>query len=154
MLVVEGIPAEMVPLVWGAARRWIARALAIDGGHFAEEDIRAALMSRDMQLWVLRPAEDPASAAPDAGRRIRGTLVTQIVRYPRRTVCRLVLAGAEDGERAQWLSWRPLIEAWAQTNGCDLIELYGRPGWARLLPWAARRVVLQWAPEQWRTGHE
>ena len=147
MLVIEGIPAAMVLLVWEEARPWVARALEIEGGHFAEEDIRAALLSRDMQLWVVRAAENPASAAPDAGRRIRGILVTEIVRYPRRTVCRLVLAGAEDGARAEWLAWRPLIDAWARANGCDLVELYGRPGWARLLPWATRRLVLQWAPE-------
>jgi hypothetical protein len=86
-----------------------------------------------MQLWIL--ARDGA---------IVGALVTEILRWPRRTVCRLVLAGAEDGLRDEWLAWRGALEAWARAEGCTAMEIYGRPGWARLVPEARKRVVLEW----------
>jgi hypothetical protein len=133
MLVFDGVPAAAVPSLWPSARRFIERALAEGGGHLLAEDVLAALRRREMQLWVLR-----------SGDVLVGALVTEIVRWPRRTVCRLVLAGAQDGWRETWLPWRGLLERWAREEGCASIEIYGRPGWARLVPGARKRVVLEW----------
>jgi hypothetical protein len=133
MLALDGVPASAVSLLWPCARRFVERALDESGGHLGAEDVLAALRRREMQLWVLR-----------RGAPIVGALVTEIVRWPRRSVCRLVLAGAEDGLREEWLSWRGLIERWARAEGCASIEIYGRPGWARLVPGARKRVVLEW----------
>lgn len=133
MLVLDGVPAAAVPRVWPFARPFVERALAEGGGHFLADDVLAALERSEMQLWTLWREG-----------RIAGALVTEIVRWPRRSVCRLVLAGAEDGLRGEWLPWRKTIEAWARAHGCAAIEIYGRPGWARLLPGARKRVVLEW----------
>lgn len=133
MPVLDGVPAAALPLVWPLARPFVERALGEGGGHFRAEDVLAALERSEMQLWALW-RED----------RLAGALVTEIVRWPRRTVCRLVLAGAEDGLRAEWLPWRGAIERWARAHGCTAMEIYGRPSWARLLPGARKRVVLEW----------
>jgi hypothetical protein len=132
MLTVEGVPAATIERVWPRVLPWIERALAEGLGHLDSTDLRAALERRDMQLWIAR-REDAVVAA----------LVTEIVAYPRRKVCRLVLMGGEDGEREAWLPWLPLLEAWARAEGCDLVEIYGRPGWARLVRHDRRRVVLE-----------
>jgi hypothetical protein len=95
--------------------------------------VLTALCRREMQLWIL--CRDAA---------IVGALVTEIVRWPRRAVCRLVLAGAQDGLREEWLACRGVIEAWARQEGCASMEIYGRPGWARLVPGARKRVALEW----------
>jgi hypothetical protein len=133
MLALEGVPAAALPRLWPRARPFIERALDEGGGHLAAEDVFAALRRREMQLWVLR-----------AGEGLVGALVTEIVRWPRRAVCRLVLAGAEDGWREEWLPLRGFLECWARAEGCASIEIYGRAGWARLVPGARRRVVLEW----------
>jgi hypothetical protein len=133
MLVLDGVPASAVPSLWPRAQGFIERALAEGDGHLLAEDVLAALQRREMQLWVLRRDD-----------LLVGALITEIVRWPRRTVCRLVLAGAEDGLREEWLPCRGLLERWARAEGCTSIEIYGRPGWARIVPSARKRVVLEW----------
>lgn len=134
MLTVEGVRAAAVPKVWREVRPFIERALAEGAGHFAPEDIRAALLRRDMQLWIVRRPDRSAA----------GALVTEIVAYPRLKVCRLVLAAAADGGREDWLPWRRFVEDWARVQGCQAMELYGRPGWARIVRHDRKRVVLEW----------
>jgi hypothetical protein len=131
-VVVDGVPSPCVPALWPAALPFVARALG-EGGHLLPEDVLAALLRREMQLWAVW--RDGALA---------GVLVTEIRRWPRRTVCRLALAAADDGARADWLPWRGRIEDWARAQGCDAIEIWGRPGWARLVKGARRRVALEW----------
>jgi hypothetical protein len=135
MLQLIGVPAAHAAGAWEDARPFVERALEEGLGHLAAEDVLAAIEARDMQLWLL---VEPGAA------RLRGAVVTQLVDWPRRRVCRLVLAGAEDGRRSDWLGAIATIEAWALQRGCGVIELYGRPGWARLLPQSRRRVLLEW----------
>jgi hypothetical protein len=132
MLSVEGVPAAAIGRVWPRVVPWIERALAEGLGHLDSADLRAALDRREMQLWVAR-RDDAVVAA----------LVTEIVVYPRRKVCRFVLMGGKDGERDAWLPWLPVLETWARAEGCDLVEIYGRPAWARLVRHDRRRVVLE-----------
>jgi hypothetical protein len=132
MLTVEGVAAAAIRGVWPRVLPWIERALAEGLGHLESRDVRDALERRDMQLWIAR-REDAVVAA----------LVTEIVVYPRRKVCRFVLMGGADGQREVWLPWLSLLEAWARAEGCDLVEIYGRPGWARLVRHDRRRVVLE-----------
>src|SRR5690349_20916214 len=82
MLTVEGVPAAAIERLWPRVLPCIERALAEGLGHLDSTDLRAALERRDMQLWIARREEAVIAA-----------LVTEIVVYPRRKVCRFVLMG-------------------------------------------------------------
>lgn len=132
MIALDGVPSAAVPALWPRVRPWIERALAESGGHFRSDDVREALERRDMQLWAVRRGDE-----------IAGALVTELVDYPRRRVCRLALAAAAVGIRDGWLPQLSIVEEWARANRCDLVEIYGRPGWARLIAHQRKRVVLE-----------
>lgn len=127
------IPPGAVDAVWPDALPYLARALADDLGHFTADDVKALLQARRQQLWLL---ED--------GGKCTGAVVTEVAIWPRCKVARIVLAAADDGYRNEWLPLRPVIEDWARAEGCTVMEVYGRPGWERVLPQARRRTVVEW----------
>lgn len=127
-----GVAAEEVPDWWTAARPFVERALAQGGGEFSPEDIEAALMARAMQLWLLR-----------AGNDVCGALVTEIANYPRRRTAILRLFAADRDLRAAWRPLLPVVESWARVQGCGAIEVFGRPGWARILDYELIHVILR-----------
>ena len=125
-----GIYAELVPAIWQEARPLIASALARGNGGFAEEDILGALLSREMQLWLYVEG------------RIKGVVVTELVNYPRLRACLLVLCAGTDIQG--WIHHIETLERWASAQGCEVIEAYGRRGWARLLKgWEQRTMLMK-----------
>lgn len=96
-------------------RPWIEAALLYCDGKYAWEDVAAACLSADMQLW-------PGSVS---------AAVTTISRYPRRTGCTVIFAGGDIEELRAALA--PRIEAWAASVGCDHLTVIGRAGWCRAL---------------------
>jgi hypothetical protein len=94
--------------------QWIAAALPYCHGRFDVDDIRNACQAGQMQLW---PGE-------------RSALVTEISRYPQKTVCVVAFAG---GDLEELAAMQPRIEAWARRCGCEQIDVVGRRGWARAL---------------------
>jgi hypothetical protein len=76
------------------------------------------------------------------GRAIAAAAVTQIAATDRGKVCVLVACGGLHMRR--WLPLLGAIEAYARTEGCELVRIFGRKGWARVLPeYEARRVILE-----------
>lgn len=60
----------------------------------------------------------------------RSAGVTEIVDYPRATVLRIWLAGGDLDEL------REMHDAacdWGKTQGCHMVQILGRDGWARAL---------------------
>ena len=57
-------------------------------------------------------------------------IVTEIVDYPKRAVCRIWLAG---GEMDELIEAEKSIVEWARSHGCDGMEIIGRKGWERQL---------------------
>lgn len=127
-----GVPAEDIPLWRDAARPFIERALGHGNGEFTAADIEAALRARAMQLWLMRE-----------GGAVRGALVTELAIYPRKRTAILRLFAADHGLRAAWRPLLAVVESWARTQGCDGIEVFGRPGWARILDYELTHVVLR-----------
>lgn len=85
-------------------------------------DVLAFLLSGDMQLW----------AAVD-GDQVVAVCTTEIVKFPRLTVCRLALAAG--AQMAMWKNGKNLIMAWASEKGCQEVWGGGRKGWSRILGW-------------------
>ena len=93
-----------------------------------------ALQSRAMQLWLMRGGQGVA---------VRGALVTEIANYPRKKTAILRLFAADEGLRAAWRPLLAVVETWARAQGCDGIEVFGRPGWTRILDYELTQVVLR-----------
>ncbi len=115
-----GLYASDIEHWWPDAEPFVARALERGDGEWIPEDIYACLKTRDMQAW----------AAVDDGL-IVAVMVTQIVCYPRKRYCDLVLCS---GERMnKWLPAIEMIKAWAVSQKCHGIRLFGRKGWLKAL---------------------
>lgn len=114
-----GVPAAAIPRIWPRVAPLVERALPYMDGRYGAEDIRDALSAADMQLWI----------AGD----FQGIGITQLVRYPRKTVCTLILVSGHDF--AAWAHHISSIKAWAKAQGADAMDAYGRHGWARRCDW-------------------
>lgn len=57
-------------------------------------------------------------------------VITEIVDYPQKSVCRIWLAG---GNMDELLEAEKHITALAKSHGCDGMEIIGRRGWQRVL---------------------
>lgn len=95
-------------------QKWIEAALERSGGTHLFSDVKGAIMQGTMQLW---PAE-------------RGCVVTELVKYPRKKVLNLFLAG---GDLDQILSMSEDGEKWAKSEGCAAMVMTGRHGWKKSL---------------------
>lgn len=109
---VEGVLATDVDGIWPDVEPLIDQAVVYGDGKIAAEDIHEAIRSRDMQLWIV-----PG-----------GVWVTRIVTYPRSTRLEMVAAA---GKWDDWMTHAETVIKWAKLQGCDAIEVIGRPGWGR-----------------------
>lgn len=128
------VPSYRIKAEWPKVLPFIRKALAVDTGRYTEASIFDALHEREMQLW--------AAIDPDDGRRILAICITEIRNYPGKKVGTLFLC-AGDG-MADWLPHLTEIEAWFKSKGCQESDIYGRPGWAKMLPdYTFARVLLR-----------
>jgi hypothetical protein len=116
----RGVPATQVDMVWTPVKHFIQAALDRTEGEMSIDDVYNALIERDMQLWILLD-----------GLHVIGALVTQLLEFPNVKSCRYVAMGGDvHGDFEEITS---MIEQWAATQGCQRMEIVGRPGWARAL---------------------
>jgi len=86
------------------------------------EDIYKRLSEARMQLWLVFNED----------REIISVLTTEIIDYPRKTVCRIVTLGGKDLDI--WVQdWLETIEAWALENDCVAMETVCRKGFIKKL---------------------
>lgn len=112
----------------------LRRACERSDGRYAIGDVFAALLRRDMQLWI---AVDEASEDP-----VEAVCITEMIAYPREKRCGVVFCAGRNPGR--WLHHLESIEGWARAQGCAAVELQGRPGWERLLKgWDKTHVLLR-----------
>lgn len=129
--VLIGVKSDRIDAVWPEIEGLVVRGLEYCAGTHWPEDVKAALIKRQMQLHVAQ------------GDRIEAICITQFVNYPRRLLCNLfLLAGANMG---RWFHYLPVLMAWARSEGCDGLEVrHGRQGWARALgPEWSTAVILR-----------
>lgn len=113
-----GVPHTQIDEVWPHVEAMIEVACRTGNGRYAPEDILAAIKNRDMQAWIYLDAE------------IELVCITEIVNYPRRKYCRILIATGKN--RKKWEHHIEDIEAWAKAQGCDGMETYARKGWWRV----------------------
>jgi len=84
-----------------------------------------------MQLWVIVE-----------GREITACGVTQILNYPRKKVCLMLLVSGRDFHK--WSDKLDEIGKWASDIGCTSFEAFCRPGWKRVLKdWEEINTVMR-----------
>lgn len=105
---------KTAPNVWAIAAPMLEKALAYQKEH-SIEDVADAIDRGDAQLWCGD----------------KSVLVTEMLKYPRRKVCRIWLASGEKDELVYRML--PDVETWAASRGCAAVEVVGRKGWLRLL---------------------
>lgn len=117
MIKLWGVSADDLGAVWGQASALLAR---VSDSDRPLPDVKKCLQKGTSQLWV-----------GWAGETITAALVTETYEFEGQTFCSLFLcAGSELGS---WLHHLKTIEAWAKSNNCQICQLVGRGGWARIL---------------------
>lgn len=98
---------------------------AVDRGHerYTIDDVCRFIDEQVMQLSVAI-----------AGDEIIAVFVTEVIDYPQSRALRAVFTGGEIGRVDEWMAeFDAYLDEGANAIGADLVELHGRPGWARKL---------------------
>lgn len=94
-------------------------------------DIDADVLQGNGLLWLAAQGE-----------RIVAAMTTALVLTDTDKVCILTTCGGED--MRDWLPLQEKIEAYAKAEGCSLVRIYGRKGWARVLEgYTVEHVILE-----------
>jgi len=120
---VTWVPTEHIEFVWPNIREYMMGAAEFTFGRFTAEDIKNELLRRqgEQQLWVAFEDKD----------NFYGAVVTEVYQYPQMRALIMHFTGGK-----QLPKWKtPMLEIlqqFAADNECDVIESYGRPGWAKV----------------------
>ena len=121
-LYISGIPSERLNEVWEDCEPYIAMGNGKSRDEMSVEDIYKRLSEARMQLWLVFNEDKD----------IISVLTTEIIDYPRKTVCRIVTLGGKDLDI--WVQdWLETIEAWALENDCVAMETVCRKGFIKKL---------------------
>ncbi|MGW8181338.1 MAG: hypothetical protein ACWGQW_21615 [bacterium] len=117
---ISGIQPEDVGYFWPMVMPLIERVLRKSNGEYLAVDIYERLLDGTMQLWLISEELDLLSV-----------LVTEVLTYPRKRICVMVLAAGEDLEALT--GQLEVLEEWALSIGVDELRIAGRKGWKRVL---------------------
>ena len=110
------------PLIAAAMRRGRITDFAV---------VDRAVLSGNALLWI----------ACDGGR-IHAAAVTELSAVAGERFCTITACGGSG--RAQWLPLIAELEDYARREGCAAMRIFGRTGWARVLPdYRVSRVLLE-----------
>ena len=121
-LYISGIPSERIDEVWLECEPYIEMGNGKSRDEMSVMDIYARLSEARMQLWLVF----------DDNKEIISVLTTEIIEYPRKTMCRIVTLGGQDLDlwAEQLLE---TLEEWALENGCVAMETVCRKGFIKKL---------------------
>lgn len=111
---------EHIEEVWPFIKGYMEGAARYTYGRFTADDIKQDLLTKDQQLWI---------AYKDGA--IHGAVVTEILQYPRLRVLAMHFVGGHNVPECK-PPVMALIKKFAKDHGCDIIESYGRKGWAKV----------------------
>lgn len=115
---------EHLDMIWPHVEPLLEEACRSSRGRETAFDIRRSLRARDARLWVWW----------DHGR-VEVLAITEIARFPRKTIGRIKIATALPGVVSMdvFRQCTRVIEAWARSEGATGMAMDARPGWARIL---------------------
>jgi len=120
MIEVSLVPPQFVNTCWGKVVSYIEGAVEYTHGRYKAEDLYNMVVEGDHQLWVAYE-----------GQEFKGVVLTNIMNYPQRRLLCMGFCGGVDLK-----DWKDpmlkLLQRYAKDVGCDAIEAFGRPGWAKI----------------------
>lgn len=123
------VPRGRLTEIWPAVEPLLRPAME-RGGEMPISDLLQALYQGRFVLWLAWSGDLDAAA------------VTEIADTTAGRVCVIVACGGRGRER--WLPLRHKLEWYARHEGCKRMRIYGRKGWARVLPdYRVTRVILE-----------
>lgn len=106
--------------IWNQVVPYLEKALQFSDEKFKIDDILRGCMKQDMMLWVVYNDD-----------KLSGCFVTELFDYPQdRRLNILLLSGDGFDDIVEHLE---KFKEWASANGANAIEMYGRPGWKKVL---------------------
>lgn len=123
------IPRGHVAQTWPLVAPYLDQASKAGALQSVEEWLGDCLHDR-VQLWVLWVDET-----------CQGAGITSLVETPHGRTCIINGFAAKTG--SEWLPTLEVIEAWAKSQGCVKVRVYGRVGWTeKLKGYALKGVIL------------
>jgi hypothetical protein len=126
------IPTPAVREVWGLAAPYLDKAEKRGRAMNTVAEWRQDCVNGKKQLWFVWAEHQD---------RCDGAVVTYLTQSPRGKTCVIDAFGA-----APQSDWPPLLatlEAWAKTQECTSVRIYGRIGWMeKLKDYAIKGVIL------------
>jgi len=138
IVAVEPLPARFVTIppehafqVFDTVSEMLEKPVAMCEGRIELEDVRALLENGHFTLHVFWDEEARAPLA---------AVVTAFQDYARKRVLEIHFCGG--GHMERWKHHIKSIEDWAKLNGASQVDIYGRPGWGRVLGYPERYRVF------------
>jgi len=114
--------AEEIDRVWPLVKDKVQAALDRNHNFRDNQHVKENCKKGIEQLWVIVDNKD----------NIHGVCITQIVQHPNYNIGTVRMATGHD--LPLWYDQVKHFEKWAHDNyGCKKIEIYGRPGWKKIL---------------------
>ena len=109
---------------WLKVKEWIAEANSYAGGRYSPQDWLVKLLTGQAELYIGDGM----------------CVVGEAMQYPRKRVYQIILAGGNGGH--DWIEIEAELEHIARSRGCSSMEVYGRPGWKKILTQAGYSIPL------------
>ncbi len=110
----------MLPLVWDKCLPLLTDACERNGNLDTPQNTYELLLKNHKYLWLaVRDHE------------VLGVVLTSIEQYPLKKVCSIDICTGSDLD--EWIGNLPIIEQWAQSNGCQEMFMMARVGYERKL---------------------
>lgn len=132
MSVLLGIPHDKALALWPLVLPFVERYLEKSKEHrWNAQDLLAAVLERDMQLWVIDTEEG-----------IETVVLTEILNYPRVRECNVFMISGKMTARDDWREVVEEVVAWAAASGCHYISSMARKGSEKVMGWETRQTYI------------
>ena len=121
------VEPEDVTEVWSWVREGVEKAMLHSDSVMEGDDFVPQLLDGSCRLWLFISEN-----------KIVGHMITQLIRYPRKSFVRVLTMECKGGEKGMlgmdlWHKFVSIIEEYAARHGCQHLEAYTRKGMVRAL---------------------